>query len=1186
MTHNTNVAQNFADNTGTVGEAKGTETSAALSQIVEAREYDVPYKGLNPYAEIDASIFFGRENDIQKVVNSLLAWRLTVLYGKSGVGKSSILQAGVTHTLNEEARQNIADYDGAPKLAVVVFPSLEGDFSWKDDPLTGLMKQIEATIADNGWNIPFPKPGLSFVDTLENWTDALGGEGKDGELYLILDQFEEYFLYHSEENGEGTFFSEFPRAVNASNLRVNFLISIREDAIADLDRFQSRIPGLFDHRLQIGHLDGRAAKEAIIKPIEYYNQQHGSVIAIEPSLVDAVLNEVQVGKVVLGDIGLGGIDAKPKSPAEMQIETPYLQLVMERLWKEERDQKSSLLRLETFKALGRSDQIVKNHLNRQMQLLTEEERQIAAGIFQHLVTSSGIKYAYSILDLADYTGYDKTLLKYLLEKLSSGKQRILRPVGVARRDQPNTQRYEIFHDALAPAILAWRRHYLEHQKQAEELAEQRSRLSHRVRWAIGGAIISTALLVGSVAIWQIGERQEKVSVGEQRLKINEAVQQAETGSQLQALQNAMLAVQKIRYQHLKQANPNAALGLQQILNNIQEKNQFQALPEGVATTTQSILSSTEELAATISLDGRVSVWTLDGEKLSDFQAFAGMPIKFDFLKDGQRLATAAVDGTVAVWNLDGRRLAGFNLPQDAGWVSGFSSDGQRLVTTNLEGIVRLWTLEGKELSEFNTNQGRIIAVSFSPDGQHLVTVGQDNTVYLWDTQGKRLAEFKGHQGAIFFAKFDDKEQLVTSGQDGTVRVWNLEGEELEKFKAQQGPIYYLEISPNGQRVATASADGIVHLWDRQGNRLAELKGHENIVTGVSFAPDGQQLATITRNGTVRQWTMHSQERTSFLASRGFTFRGNIRFSADGQTLITSAEGIARWDMQGRRLERKPGSILSFVELGDQLRYVIAPITNTSVFIQDFQQDRPPVQFKAPQGSMIWNAELSPNGRWLVTTAFAAGKSIVQVWNVENPQENPREIHLQNEEPVTAIEFSPDGNWLATASWNGRVYLWNPNALQDKPLRGPATRGGFVSALEFSPDSQKLAIAAWDNTASVWNLQGEKPQELQGHQAPVRSIHFSPDGQQLLTSSLDGTARLWDLQGRQWAEYPGHNNSGVVDAAFNPNGQQIAMLSLDGYVEYWPIKHFDQLIEEGCNWLTDYLAIHPEVQQQLTICKPQ
>ena len=61
-------------------------------------------------------------------------------------------------------------------------------------------------------------------------------------LLVVLDQFEDYFLYHAAEDGEGTFAVEFPRLVNEPNLRVNFMLSLREDAWAKLDRFEGRIP--------------------------------------------------------------------------------------------------------------------------------------------------------------------------------------------------------------------------------------------------------------------------------------------------------------------------------------------------------------------------------------------------------------------------------------------------------------------------------------------------------------------------------------------------------------------------------------------------------------------------------------------------------------------------------------------------------------------------------------------------------------------------------------------------------------------------------------------------------------------------------------------------------------------------------------------------------------------------------
>jgi ABC-type nitrate/sulfonate/bicarbonate transport system ATPase subunit len=85
-----------------------------------------PFKGLNPYAEKDADYFFGREVECEVITANLLASRLTLLYGASGVGKSSVLRAGVAHYLRGIAKQNLAE-QSSPEFAIAVFSSWRGD---------------------------------------------------------------------------------------------------------------------------------------------------------------------------------------------------------------------------------------------------------------------------------------------------------------------------------------------------------------------------------------------------------------------------------------------------------------------------------------------------------------------------------------------------------------------------------------------------------------------------------------------------------------------------------------------------------------------------------------------------------------------------------------------------------------------------------------------------------------------------------------------------------------------------------------------------------------------------------------------------------------------------------------------------------------------------------------------------
>ena len=97
-----------------------------------------PYVGLRFYTEADANWFFGRDDETQTIIGNLTATRLTILYAKSGVGKSSLLRAGVAHQVREIAEQLTAR--GSTGYVPVVFGA------WSDDSVEGLIGEIEAAV--------------------------------------------------------------------------------------------------------------------------------------------------------------------------------------------------------------------------------------------------------------------------------------------------------------------------------------------------------------------------------------------------------------------------------------------------------------------------------------------------------------------------------------------------------------------------------------------------------------------------------------------------------------------------------------------------------------------------------------------------------------------------------------------------------------------------------------------------------------------------------------------------------------------------------------------------------------------------------------------------------------------------------------------------------------------------------
>src|SRR5262249_4738268 len=157
---------------------------------------------------------------------------------------------------------------------------------------------------------------------------------------------------HAAEDGEGTFAAEFPRLVNEPNLRLNFILSLREDAWAKLDRFEDSIPALFDNYVRVDHLDRKAAREAIDGPVGEWNRRllrGDGPYPVEPALAEKVIEAAAAGRLGLTESGNG---ASPDVAAIGGIEAPFLQLVLERLWRATVEAGAHTLDLARLEALG------------------------------------------------------------------------------------------------------------------------------------------------------------------------------------------------------------------------------------------------------------------------------------------------------------------------------------------------------------------------------------------------------------------------------------------------------------------------------------------------------------------------------------------------------------------------------------------------------------------------------------------------------------------------------------------------------------------------------------------------------------------------------------------------------------------------------------------------------------------
>ncbi|MBH8561934.1 AAA family ATPase [Nostoc sp. CENA67] len=1081
-------------------------------------------------------------NRQQIILNNLSTSRLTVLYGDSNAGKTSVLQDGIAYYIRQAAKQNIEKF-GKPKFAVTVFNSWH-----KEQPLVNLLMQIAADIQHLG-NIQVPQLDLPFTETLKEWIKLIEHEG-NGKLFIILDQFEEYFSNHYQEAATSTFTDELFRAINHPDLKGNFLICIHECSLDQLNIFQEKIAKCCQYYL---HLSLESVNirtlEGESTVIPSFDDQ---LVSIEkPDLVTAVLNDIKSKQ------------AQSEVLSEERIESPYLQMIMLRLWNQEMtsDPSSRQLQKKTYTDLGGAKQIVRDHLDKKLEesdLDLNIEESTSYRLFYYLVTPSGDKLALKAEDLLHYVNEESNLTEKLsfeivhqwLTKLSQGEFRILRPLAA--------HRYEIFLDVLAEAIL-------------ERLQCQR-----------------------------------KIKEIEQIAK--DALLQFES-SQLDALLTAMQTGQKFQEDFDKGLlkdyyAPQLKTILQNILDNIREENQFKAHEKPIYSV---CFSPDGKCFATGCADGTACLWDLQGNRIGEpFHHGDGNWVwSVCFSPDGQQLATGSTDGTVRRWDLQGNPIGKpFQVcpasQSHDNWVLSvrFSPDGQQLATGCANGTVRLWDLQGNPIREpFLDHQGWVWSVCFSPDGHQLAAGCADGKVRRWDWKSNKQMENlpveHGVEGTVYDISFSpDEKYFAAASSNGKAYIWDLESNSDKPIECQghQCWVYSVSFSHDSKYLATGSADGTVRLWDLKGNQIAKFKDHKGWVWSVSFSHDGH-LVTSSTDGTVRLWRLTDNQQAKFLGHKGWVY--SVSFSPDSQHLATGcADGTVRlWDLQGNAI-REPFSVnhpvlsVAFSPDGKKLATGSEDKTARLCDLQDTQID----EF-SDHNDWVWSISFSPDGKYLAT---GCADSFVRLWDVHsrdilttlNCNKNDKTINS-----VWSVSFSPDGQQLATGSADGFVRLWDLQGNLRRTFPGRPDLSGHthsVWSVSFSPDGEQLVSGSADGTVCLWNLKEqdlEKQllQKFQGHNDWVWSVSFSPDGKYFGTGSADGTARLWDLKRQLVQEFKDHKGA-VYSVSFSSDGKQLATASINGTVKLWSIEYdLKPILAKGCNWLKDYFVKHPEKKDILTIC---
>ena len=1130
-----------------------------------------PYMGLQAFNEENAQYFYGREGLVQKLLNQLAHRSTLTLVGASGSGKSSVVEAGIIAQLRQGKQ-----LPGSERWWINCFrPSAQ--------PLQALAK----TLVDSGTKKEQAHQQLQiegllyqgvegFVQWLRNRPEPM--------VVLAIDQFEELFTMATAIERQ-QFLQLILGAVEYASDRFKLIITVRADFTAACLEIPELAQILQQSSVLVPpYLTEENYRSAIIKPAEQVG------LKVEASLVEVLLQELDRSA---GDL-------------------PLLQFVLQKLWERRLGGK---LTLATYRQLGG----IKGALERQAQSAYEnldpEAQDCARWIFMNLtqlgegtedtrrrVSKSELIVKKYPLPLVERTLAALTAAKIIVVNLDRGIDLGQSRSGDIPADDDELLleamhqevTVEVVHEILIRhwSTLRWwleeNRIRLRSQRQIEQAAILWQQKDKQPDFLLRGVRLAEAEeLYIKYTDELTSTAQEFIACGlEARRQAEQETKQRLRKTQIMATTLGILGLVATTFAGLAYR--------QKILAQMENISALNAFSESLLLSErqlESLLTSVKagEQLQQVDRWGKILVGSNNWQKT-----------KLETIGTLQQ----TVEGTQELNRLE-------NHGQRVNAVS-YGPKGELIATASSDRTIKIWDREGKLLFTLTGHQDRVTDLTFAPNGKFLASASADNTIRLWSIANDRvqpLHQIKGHQDWVTSVAFSPESDIIASAsRDGKIEIWQLDGTKIHTLSAHQGWVNDVTFSPyitnrsaNNQTesyylLASSGEDGTIKLWSVNQNsskQIQNIQGDEERVRQLTFSPDGSKIVAACENGIVRLWRVADGSLLNYYPTKAEI--NDLSYSPDGQLLATAgANGrVNIWNTDGiwqQTLHGHGGEILSLSFHPDGHTLASASADKT---VRIWQVNKP--AFLADGG--IYSIAVSPVSPETFATTGWNGK--IDLWR-KNP-DNSRKLLLTlpgHQTTVTQIQFSPDGNILASASWDKTVKLWRIkdgtlittleghqdginsiafawgkkgyllasggadktiklwSIIDEQPqlITTLTNHQDGIKTLAFNPKGTILASGSYDKTIKLWSREGELLQTLEGHNLAISTLVFSPNGKTLVSGSWDNTIRFWQMNPLSkevsWLEtLKGHQN-GVTGLNFNPEGSILASSSADGTIKLW------------------------------------
>ena len=1101
-----------------------------------------PYKGLSPFSAEDAdrSLYVGREEDVAELRRLLKRRGLVIVAGSSGVGKSSLLAAGLGHSLAIDGwavgsvRPGAAPMEALARALVEVDRPLAGaDLTAIDDRL----KRLRAGgLSSTGARLTasIGRPILLCVDPLEDVLDS-GCEEKARAEFLQL------------------IFSLRP--MKGHDFRV--VCALRADFISHL----------LDHR------DTPRSLKQMIHMLFPLGKDQLERIIREPALARGVEYESALVSQIAEDADGGS-------------SLPLLEWALFEMW---RHLHGRMITLADYRRIGGVNGALAGHAEKAFERLTEQlefDRSQIRNVFLALVRT-GASTTRRTVPYADLTPGQLAVASVLI------KERLL----ACHTDDLHGEVLEIAHEALLSQwdkLAEWiddDRRFLDwHTKardnvsgllQESEVAQAREWLATR-RDDIDSSVQEMIERSHTYHEEQMRRLEDALGKAEDAARMSEALRLASLSEHVGETRGVSssaaiaLAIESL----LKVPTVQGDLALRKSLARAAETI---TLIKGNGAINEVAYSRDGTLIASARADGYLSVFTDNGEASWEHRNF-GAANSVSFSPDGKWVACGHDNGVVLVLSSNHGDERCRLSHEDAVKIVEFNPDGSIIATACDDGTARLYdAASGEELHQF-PHAGSVNAIAFSADGDVLATACDDGTARLYEVASRSLRHSIDHPGPVTAVVLSpDGGLLLTACDDGTARIYEADTAAERYNIPNRDPVKAAAFSHDGSFIAIAGGRpkaGVMRIIDAANGRELAVQKDKNLLTSVTFSHDDSLAATASRGGLVRLFNLPDGSEYSTISHEGPVT--SVSFSPDRIRIVTAgADGKAL--ISGRvtgdeRLRVPHNRRVTSVAFSPDERLLATSSAGGRVILSDWTTGTV-IREISRENATVNSVCISQDAKWLAT---ADSHGLAGLYEASTGALTD----ISHDGPVRAIAFSPDGKWLGTGSSDSTariIQVTAPGDLRTLSHPGPVTavafsrncqwiatacggpdstglaqvfkvpsgikvsklpHDGWVNWVAFSPDGRWLATASDDGTARIFNPETGYEHRRISHARPVRHVTFSPDGQWVATASDDRTARIFNPETGE-ERHPLDHDSWVNWVAFSPDSRWLATAGEDG-----------------------------------------